>query len=243
MNRIGLLILILLLTLVSNSAFAAGKPPKAVDIPITQEILDSANSIPYNIQSDGLGLYTHTLVNGKGRTVTGTNSVLMENVCGGLSNGDRLLETTSDPVRKVKVTLNQADAIQPGDPNYVTPALFFGTITSVARFMNKCTCGAGQSMYTMPANTQIYCPMHIRMTSGLDYRLEMGAAGEPETEFVKIFCHATDSSGCKEWSIDPISDPQHTTNPGKTRARLVDLNTNQNLGNYYVTFHLHVTRP
>src|SRR5262245_54924456 len=128
MNRLALLISILSLMLISHSALAAGKPPKAVDIPITQEISDADNnSLPYNIQSDGLGVYTHTLVTSKGKT-TGTNSVLMENVCGGLTNGDRLLETTTDAVRKIKVTLNQADAIQPGDPNYLVPAQFFGTI-------------------------------------------------------------------------------------------------------------------
>jgi hypothetical protein len=241
-NRFGLLISILLLTLISNFAIAAGKPPKAVDIPVTQEIFDAdGNSVPYYIQSDGLGVYTHTLVTSKGKT-TGTNSILMSNVCGGLTNGDRLLETTTDAVRKVKVTLDQTNAIQPGDPNYLVPAQFFGTITSTVRFMNKCTCGAGQNMYTMPANTQIYCPMHVRMNAP-NYRLDMGAAGETETEFVKIFCLAADSSGCKEWTIDPIDNPGDTTNPGKTRGRLVDLNTNQNLGNYYVTFHLHITRP
>lgn len=242
MNRLLILISILCFTFISNFAIAAGKPPKPVDIPITQDISDTdINSVPYNIQSDGLGVYTHTLVTSKGKT-TGTNSVLMENVCGGLYNGDRLLETTTDAVRKIKVTLNQSDAIQPGDPNYLVPAQFFGTINGTARFMNKCTCGAGLSMYTMPANTQIYCPMHVRMNA-VNYRLEMGAAGETETEFVKIFCNAADSSGCKEWTIDPISNPGDTTNPGKTRARLSDLNTNENLGDYYVTFHVHVTRP
>ena len=237
----GICVLFMFLTLVSSSALAAGKPPKAVDIPITQEISDvDSSSVPYYIQSDGLGLYTHTLVTSKGKT-TGTNSILMSNVCGGLTNGDRLLETTTD-TRKAKVTFDQTNAIQPGDPNYVVPAQFFGTIESTFRFMNKCTCGTGQSMYTMPANTQIYCPMHIVMNS-MNYRLHMGAAGEPEEEFVKIFCIAADSSGCKEWTIDPISNPADTTNPGKTRTRLVDLNTNENLGNYYMTFHLHITRP
>lgn len=236
-------ICVLFLSLAVTGAMAAGKPPSPVDIPISQEISDSDNnSVPYYIQSDGLGIYLHTFVKIKGQT-TGTNSVLMENVCGGLYNGDRLLETTFDSVRKMKVTLDQTNAIQPGDPNYIVPAQFFGTINSSVRFMNTCTCGAGLSMYAMPANTQIYCPMHIRMNS-LNYRLEMAAPGDTETEFVKIYCNAADSSGCKDWDIDPISDPHDTTNPGKTRARLVDLNNNNaNLGDYYVTFHLHVTRP
>jgi hypothetical protein len=39
----------------------------------------------------------------------------------------------------------------------------------------------------------------------------------------QIVCNAADSAGCKEWTIDPIADPNHPTDPGKTRARLVVL--------------------
>lgn len=239
---LGLSILVLFLTLASSITLAAGKPPRAVDIPITQVISDTdINSVPYYIRSDGNQTYTHTLVTKKGKT-TGTNSVLMENVCGGLSNGDRLLETTND-TRTVKVTLDETNAIQYPDPNWLVDPQILGEINGTVRFMNTCTCGAGLSMYAMPANTQIYCPMHIRMNA-VNYRLEMGGPGDTETEFVKIFCNVADSSGCKDWDIDPISSPVDTTNPGKTRARLVDLNNNNaNLGAYYMTFHLHVTRP
>src|SRR5262245_57405987 len=121
MNRLLILISMLSLTLISSFAMAAGKPPKPVDIPITQDISDvDGNSVPYSVQSDGLGVYTHTLVTSKNKS-TGTTSVLMENVCGGLTNGDRLLDQAFDAVRKVKVTFDQNNAIQPGDPNYVVP--------------------------------------------------------------------------------------------------------------------------
>ncbi len=232
-------IFLLFLTLAAGSAMA-GKP--GGDIPITQEIsdVDTITGTPYYIQSDGLGLYLHNLTTYKGKT-TGTNSVLMANVCGSLPNGDRLLETTLD-VRKVKITFDNTNAILPGDPNYVLPAQFFGTINSTFRGMNKCTCGAGVSMYAMAANTKIFCPMHFRLNA-VNYRLDMGASGEDETEFVQISCKTADSAGCKEWSIDPISDPDYTDNPGRTRARLVNLGNGQNLGNYYMTFHLRVTRP
>ena len=233
-------ICVLFLILAAGSAMA-GKPAGG-DIPITQEIadVDVTTGSAYYIQSDGLGPYLHTLVTYK-RTTTGTNSVLMSNVCNGLTNGDRLLETTLD-TRKVKITLDSSNAVQPGDLHYVTPALFSGTIVSTFRGMNKCTCGANVSMYAMAANTRIFCPMHFRLNA-VNYRLDMGASGETETEFVQISCMVADSAGCKEWSIDPISDSDYSDNPGKSRARLVDLNTNQNLGDYYMTFHLHVTRP
>jgi hypothetical protein len=211
----------------------AGKPSQS-GIPITQQISDSdENSLPYYIQSDGLGLYTNNLTTYKGQT-TGTNSVLMANVCGSLPNGDRLLETSLD-TRKVKITFDSTNAIQPGDPNYVVPAQFFGPINSTFRNMNTCTCGTGQSMYAMAANTKIFCPMHFRLNA-VNYLMA-------SDQNVQIFCSAADSSGCKDWTIDPILDPDYTSNPGKTRFNLSNLSNNANLGDYYMTFHLHVTRP
>ena len=94
----------------------------------------------------------------------------------------------------------------------------------------------------MAADTRIFCPMHFRLY-GANYRLEM-IGGDNETDSVQIYCNDADLTGCKEWTIDPISDPIYTSNPGKTRAHLIDLgNNNQNIGDYYMTFHLHVTRP
>ena len=231
---------ILVLNLLAGMAIAAGKPPQ--DKPVTHNIADyDPNFASYTIQSDGLGPYTHTFRTSKGKS-TGTTSVLMTNVCGGLTYGDRLLDQSNDNSRTVKITFDSTNSIQPGDPNYLLPPQFFGTFDGTVRNMNKCTCGTGQNMYTMAAETKIYCPMHFVLHSE-NYRLDMGTAGEPETEFVQITCNATDAAGCKDWSIDPISDPEDTTNPGRTRARLVNLSNGQNLGNYYMTFHLHVTRP
>jgi hypothetical protein len=107
---------VLFLTLLASSAMAANSS-KGGDIPITQEILDvdTITGAPYYIQSDGLGMYLNTITTYKGKT-TGTNSVLTANVCGSLPNGDRLLETSFD-TRKVKITFDPTNAVQPGDPN------------------------------------------------------------------------------------------------------------------------------
>jgi hypothetical protein len=244
MKRFNFTVFILSLALVTSSVMAANFH-KGGDIPITQEIsdVDTATLTPYYIQSDGLGLYLFDFTTYKGKT-TGTNSVLMANVCGNLPNGDRLLDTslTSGDGRRVKITFSNANAILANDPNYRVPAQFFGIISNRFRNMNTCTCGTGQSMYSMAANTRIFCPMHFRL-DGANYRLEM-IGGDNETDSVQIVCNAADSAGCKEWTIDPISDPDYTDNAGRTRARLVDLgNNNANLGDYYMTFHLHATRP
>ena len=240
MKRFTFLIFIMTMTLLTGNAMA-GKP--GGDIPITQQISDyDVNAVAYSIQSDGLGDYTNTVTTYKGKT-TGIYSVLMSNTCNGQTNGDRLLDRAEWPAeRMVKITLDSTNAIMPGDPNYLVPSQLQGTITSGVRSMNTCTCDENLNMYKMAAGTKIFCPMHFKMYAP-NYRLDMRSHDEPETEKVQIVCNAADSSGCKDWDITPITDPDYTLNPGKTRARLINLNNGQNMGNFYMTFHLHVTRP
>ena len=239
-----------LLFLIFVTSFAiAGKPTK--DLPITQIISDyDANFNAYSIQSDGGGAYQ----NG----INGDISVLMANVNNGLTWGDRLLENGT--IRKLAVTFSQENAVQPGDPGYVAPPSppLWGTVYTDARFMNKCT-AEYKSFYTMMAGDKMICEMHISMTlaNGESYRLDMGTVGENETQKVQISCNANDVSGCTDWFIDPIPvvNPDGSTSPGKTRARLngpciggtttkgkpAPCDTNH--GGYYMTFHVHVTRP
>ncbi len=238
-------ICILLLAFAAGSAFA-GKPNS--DKPITHFISDEdANFDAYSIQSDGGGAYQHG--------VNGDNSVLITNVYIGLSWGVRVLENGT--IRKLAITFTPENAVQPGDPGYVVPAVppVWGTVYTGARFMNKCTLD-NVSMYTMKAGDKIICPMHIRLfpldgTSNY-YRLDMGAAGENETQKVQISCNANDSFACTDWFIDPIPvvNPDGSTSPGKTRARLnyfVNVKgrnaPDPNKGAFYMTFHIHVTRP
>lgn len=251
MKRFAFALCFLFLMLVVGTAMA-GKPPKGQGLFITQDIDDyDDNSVAYSIQSDGLGVYKDGLSGGSGTDV----SVLMSNVCNGLTYGDRLLENTATQIRKVKITLDSTNALVPGDFGYQVPAQPIGTVLSSVRFMNKCTCGANVSMYTMTANSKILCPMHLRLagdSNGNYYRLDMGTADEPETEMVQITCNSIGSDGhCNDWNIDPVSDPDYTVNPGRTRARLnyfVNCHgrgcaPDPNHGAFYVTFHLHVTRP
>jgi hypothetical protein len=239
---------VLLLTLVAGTSIA-GKPQALKDLPITQEISDTdGNGVPYAIQSDGTGLYK----DGTSGGFAGDVSILMTNVCGGLTWGDRLLDLQ---LRQVKITLTDANALHAGDFGYQAPARPFGTVSNAVRFMNKCTCGAGVSMYAMTAGAKIFCPMHLRLdpldSTGSYYRIDMGTEGENETENVQITCNAADGSGCIDWFIDPISDPDYTENPGKTRARLnyfvschgKNCAPDPNYGDFYMTYHLHITRP
>ncbi len=230
-----------ILILIAGVAFA-GKPN--ADKPITHYISDYDPSFAaYSIQSDGGGAY----LNG----VNGDISVLMANVLNGLTWGDRLLENGT--IRKLAITFSQENAVQPGDPGYVVPANppVWGTLYTGGRFMNKCT-GDNLSYYTMKPGDKIICQMHIRMhplgSTTSYYRLDMGT--EEETQKVQISCNAADTAGCTDWFIDPIPvvNPDGSSSPGKTRARLNYFKSGKNppppnQGAFYMTFHIHVTRP
>jgi len=236
----------LFLTLLAGTAIA-GKQP--ADKPVTHYLTDyDPNFAAYTIQSDGGGAY----ING----VNGDLSILTANVLNGLTWGDRILENGT--IRKLAITFSQQNAVQPGDPGYVVPANppVWGTLYVGAKLMNKCTAD-GLSMYTMHAGDKIMCQMHARLhpldaTSNY-YRLDMGTPGEDESQKVQISCNAHDSAGCTDWFIDPIPtvNPDGSTSPGKTRARLnyiVICHGNgcapdPNRGAFYMTFHVHVTRP
>jgi len=247
-------ICILCLTLVVGTALA-GKPgggAKPQGLVITQTIDDfDNNSVPYSIQSDGTGDYIDGLAGG----ISGDASVLMSGVCNGLTYGDRLLDLQMAQARKVRITLENSNALQVGDTGYVVAANPIGTVSNSVRMLNTCTCGSNLSMYEMGPGSKIYCDMHLRL-SPMDntsnyYRLDMGTPGEEETEEVQISCNASGSDGkCSDWDINPISDPDYSTaNPGLTRARLVLAKTERgkttltNQGAFYMRFHIHVTRP
>ena len=80
-----------------------------------------------------------------------------------------------------------------------------------------------------------------------DERVPTGLS-EPETQRVQVACNASGSDGnCNDWFLDPIPvvNPDGSTSPGQTRARLnygsgAPFN---NEGDFYLTFHIHVTRP
>ncbi len=236
---------VLILAVASGSAMAGKPGPKPQGLFLTQEIADDDGVTLYSIQSDGTGVYKDGMDGGLGGDV----SVLMSNVCNGLIYGYRLLDLQ---VRQVKITLTSANALQPGDYLYQVPAQPLGTVLNSVRMMNKLTCPDNKSMLAMTAGSKLFSAMHLRL-SPMDstsnyYRLDMGAADEIETQKVQISCNSADSTGCNDWTIDPISDSDYTENPGMTRARLNYIVTKgrgsvTNRGAFYMTFHIHATRP
>jgi hypothetical protein len=224
----------------------AAQKVKVSDIPVHSYFLDQdAGFIPYTLQSDGLGAY----VNGVGSVV----SVLMANVYNNLYNGDWQMDASSSTTRKVGVTLSTSNAVPAGSPGYtVAPnPPFWGMGFEPARLIDKCT-QYNKSVLTMQAGSTITCPIFVRWDYGQNssYRLDMGGAPieAPESTAAQISCNSADAVGCRDWYIDPIPvvNPDGTVSAGKAIARLVSLTRSgnaTNLGDFYMTFHFHITRP
>jgi hypothetical protein len=214
-------------------------------IPLTTNITDfDASGGAYDIQSDGSGAYLNN--------VDAVTTFLTSNGYNHMQYGDWQFDATGSTVRTVKISLDTDDAVQPGDPHYTAPANppFWGSKLIFAHIEDKCTL-VGKNMLTMTAGTAFTCPLIIRFpaSSRSDYRIYIAPSftGYTETTDVQVSCNAQDSGGCNDWFIDPIPvvNPDGTTSPGKSVGRL-ELDTSRTItndGDFYMTFHIHLTRP
>ena len=243
--------MLILATVALATTALAAKPTPTADIPITNYLADyGAAGAAYYVQSDGHGAYS----NG----VTNVTSILVANGYNGIVNGDWRLDILASTSSTVGITFETSNAVQPGDPGYTAPAEppYWGTGLQAVRTENKCTM-INRNMLTMKKGDTFTCPMIIRLpyiTSSTYYRLDMAASwtslNEPETQDVQVSCNSVNTAGCNDWFIDPVPvvNADGSTSPGKARARLnlVDSHGSNNLtnkGDFYLTFHIHATRP
>jgi len=235
-------ILLVAFTVIGAIAFA-GKP--ASNLPVTTYLSDfDASNVPYDVFSDSGGAYQ----NG----IAGVGSYLNANGYNRITWGDWVLNLFNSPSRLVAVTLSTANAVQPGDPGYTVPAdpPYWGTQFLAMHMENKCT-EDGLDMLTMKPGDRFTCNTLFRFpsTDKTFYRLDMGTFDrfypEPETDRVQVSCNLADAGGCKDWFIDPIPvvNADGSTSPGRARARLIYGTNFGNHGDFYLRFHIHVTRP
>jgi hypothetical protein len=231
----------LLVLVLSSLAFAG----HISTIPLTTNIVDhDVNNVPYDVQSDGLGPYLNN--------VDVITTFLTSNGYNHMQYGDWQFDGYSSTVRTVNISLDNDDAVQSGDPHYTVPANppFWGSNLVIAHMEDKCTL-INKNMLTMLPGAAMTCPFIIRFpaTSRSDYRIYIAPSftGYTETTDVQVSCNSADSEGCNDWFIDPIPvvNPDGTTSPGKAIGRL-ELDTNKsstNEGDFYMTFHIHLSRP
>jgi hypothetical protein len=243
-------LLVLVMLVLCLCALAQGKLGKVSDIPVSSSLADyDATNMPYSAQSDAGGAY--------GNSVNSVSSILVANGYNGIVDGDWRLDMSNSTLRTVGITFSSVNAVQPGDPGYTVPANppYWGTQWLAVRMENKCTMD-NHSMLTMKPGDSFPCVMIIRLppaTSSTYYRLDMAGSwtsmNEPETQDVQVSCNSANSGGCNDWFIDPVPvvNADRSTSPGRTRARLNLFNTHgnsiTNKGDFYMTFHFHVTRP
>jgi hypothetical protein len=234
--------------LVVGTAVLAKQP--SGDLPVTTYLSDyNAVGTAYYVQSDGLGAYQ----NG----VAKVTSILVGNGYNHITDGDWRVDMLSSTTRKGAVTFSTSNEVLASDPGYTAPANppFWGTSFMPIRMETKCS-GVSLDMLTMKPGDKFTCPASIRMppyTSTTYYRLDMlyTFGGEPETQEPQVTCNSADSGGCNDWFIDPVPvvNADGSTSPGQSRARLVLVNTRgtslnvTDEGDFYLTFHIHVTRP
>ena len=247
LNRISArsrLLLMALVSLIGAIAFATKPTP---NISVSTYLSDfNASNAPFYVYSDGGGAYQ----NG----VAGVGSYLNSNGYNRISWGDWRLDLYNSPSRLVAVTFSTANAVQSGDPGYTVASAppYWGTQFFAMHMENKCT-EDKLDMLTMKPGDKFTCNTIFRFPSTLagDYALQMGTYDsfypEPETQRVQVTCNAANSGGCTDWFIDPIPvvNPDGSTSPGQTRARLTSGLSAPftNKGDFYLTFHIHVTRP
>jgi hypothetical protein len=223
------------------TAFGAppGKGHLPPDIPVTTTISElDYNGNPSTIVSDGLGAYLDG--------VDGVVSVLATAAYNYLYNGDWQFNKDSASTRKVGVVLNVSDEVLSGDPHYQAPAIppFLGTQILPGHAQVKCTF-VYQSMLTMTAGTSVICPMLLGFTTpdNVQYNLNPAFSWNhyPEVTDAQVTCNSVDGDGCNDWDITPISFGQAV---GRLEypARHNDP-THGNVGDMYMRFWFHVTRP
>jgi hypothetical protein len=247
----------LILVFLATLAFA-GKPPS--NVPVTTYLSDfNATSTAYYIQSDGQAGPVNGVSGEYDNGYQNVTSVLNANTYNSLPPGDWTLDLLNSTVRTMRLTLSASNEIQPGQPGYTVPPNppFLGTDSLQSRFAEYCT-AIGLDVGSMNAVNQTQqCPAIFRFNwnSSTYYRVYMTGSwstfGAPETTYVQIQCNALGTNGyCNDWYIDPIpvSNGDGTFSPGQAIGRLVAITTrgtgtSTNEGDFYMTFHLHVTRP
>ncbi|MGE5053601.1 MAG: hypothetical protein ACM3WP_05490 [Acidobacteriota bacterium] len=247
----------LILVLAATLALAAKPNP---NVPVTTYVSDSNPSgASYSIQSDGQAGPVNGITGEYNNGYQNVASFLNANTYNSLPPGDWTLDLLSSSLRTMRLTLNSLNEIQPGQPGYTVPPNppFLGTVSLQSRFAEYCT-AIGLDIGTMNAvNQTIQCPAIFRFNwnSSIYYRVYITGSwsgfSSPETTFVQIQCNSLGADGyCNDWYMDPIPvvNADGTTSPGQAIGRLVGITTrgtgtSTNEGDFYMTFHVHVTRP
>src|SRR5437868_973843 len=240
------------------SAIVAWAGNTSSNVPVTSYVTDvSASGTAYYIQSDGQAGPVHGVIGEYDNGFQGVTSILNANTYNHEPPGDWQLDLLSSTVRSMRLTLSSLNEVPAGQPGYTVPPNppFMGTQNLVSKFEEKCT-AISLDLGTMNHVGQtIICPAIFRFnwSSTTFYRAYLtGSWGgyAPESTQIQIQCNSLGSNGfCNDWFVDPIPvvNTDGTTSPGQAIGRLVSFPVHNgaetNDGDFYMTFHVHITRP
>jgi hypothetical protein len=245
-KRAGFAAALALAVLVLQAGQGAAEPPRHLDnISVTTYFSDTdSGGSPSCIRSDGLGAYHDG--------VDGVMSILTSNGYGGIAWGDWQFQTFSSD-RNVGHSFDMANAVLPGDSHYTAPATppYLDVQYLPSRVQVKCTL-IGNDMLTMDAGSSFSCPLHnnLTWTDGVVYSFDPANSWThyAETTDVLVTCNTADPDGCNDWFIDPIptTPPELPGAVGRLTKPWTGKGKQQpdvNLGDFYMKFHIHITRP
>ncbi len=224
MKKITFLIVLLVLTALTNVAVAQkGKPKPSADTSVTSKIENiDPNFGAYNIQNDNLGSY-----------LNGTNSV--ESIIQGI--GDWELDMLSSTTRRVFYDFS--DPVAGSDPNPPANGYY------PTRFLAQCSARGGK-LTSLALNDSINCPLIVAIDVGTTrYSLRFNAVNYPGTNDVTWSCTSTLNGKCDGWRMP--SDP--SGNGGKLVAQLLTIvrkgnkTTEDPRGRFNFSFDVSLTNP
>jgi hypothetical protein len=214
----------------------AGKPP--TDTPVTTTIDGlGVDTLPtLRVQSDQLGAYK--------------NSSSLSSIIQAIGDWELdMLNFKSSPQRKALIDLR--DPVAGSGPNGGAPINPFGASGYQivrARFISKCSQN-GINFLNMQPNSIYPCPLALAFddASGVRYRLAENPINFSETNWLQVTCVATGANAkCNQWKIEPSAT--QLNGEVKNVAKLLKVatkprETDQDLGDFYLSFTIHVTNP
>jgi hypothetical protein len=222
------------------TAAPAGKPPG--DIPVVTTLADSAGGWSLRVQSDDTGAYV-TTADGKvrsliNRSMAGSDWQLFTYY--GVKGG-------RNPVYAADrfVFFDLSEQVPGSTGAFPTPV---GTADMPAYLVAHGS-RVGIDLLNIPAGQSVLCPGSFRFLapSGDWYRFSFAPENFPGVDPIKVTCTASDTTGCKVWTLMPGGTTFTGADPNpKSRSRLLKIDGAENIlavgAEYYLSFYITVVR-
>jgi hypothetical protein len=207
---------------------------KSTDTSVTTTIdgfgVDTSPTL--RIQSDQLGTYK--------------NSSTVQTVIQPI--GAWVLDTNFSSSSTRSVLIDFRDPVPGSGPNGGDPIAPFAYAQVKARLIARCNDYGGSMLNMNGVGSTLTCPLAVAFTYGPNsYRINMNYLNFAEANPVVVTCESTDaSSKCKQWRIEPSvtqADGERKNVTKLLKLASTKRETDQDYGDFYMSFVIHVTNP